>query len=114
LFADSGLVSIIIKNLVSNAIKFSHEGGSVDVAAWVEDKSIHFAVTDRGVGIPEAAIPQLFTKFYRVPMADAAGIQGTGLGLALVREAVLAHGGHIEVESKLGEGSRFTVTIPRQ
>ena len=114
LFADSGLVSMMIKNLVSNAVKFSYEGGSVDVSAWVESKNICLAVTDRGVGIPEAAIPQLFTKFYRVPTADAAGIQGTGLGLALVREAVLAHGGHIEVESRLGEGSRFTVTIPTQ
>jgi len=112
--ADSNLISIVIKNLLSNAIKFSQEGSHVDISTWEEGESICFAVTDNGVGIPEEAIPLLFTKFYRVPMVDAAGIQGTGLGLALVREAVLAHGGRIEVESKLGEGSRFTVTIPKQ
>lgn len=112
--ADSNLISIIVKNLVSNAVKFSHEGEHVQIVAWTENDSICLSVIDNGVGIPQEAIPQLFTTFYRVQMADAAGVQGTGLGLALVREAVLAHGGHIEVESKLGQGSRFTVSIPRQ
>ncbi len=112
LLADEGLIRIVVKNLVSNAIKFSHEGGNVYISVWKDDGSLEFYVEDEGIGIPQDAIPRLFTKFFRVPSAAAAGVRGTGLGLALAKEAVVAHGGHIEVESTLGKGSRFRVTIP--
>nr|MBC7244654.1 GAF domain-containing protein [Chloroflexota bacterium] len=112
LVADDNLIRIVVRNLVSNAIKFSYDGGRVYIRAWKEGEDIKFYVQDEGVGIAQEAIPYLFTKFFRVPSAAAADVQGTGLGLALAKEGVVAHGGRIEVESTLGKGSRFTVTIP--
>ncbi len=110
---DRGLIEILVRNLLDNAIKFSHEGGHVRVSVWHGDEHVSFLVEDEGMGIPEEAIPQLFTKFFRVPSTDAAAVQGTGLGLALAKEAAAVHGGRIEVQSTLGEGSRFTVILPR-
>ncbi|MGC8786914.1 MAG: sensor histidine kinase, partial [Anaerolineae bacterium] len=103
---------IVVRNLVSNAIKFSYNGGHVRIRVWREGNALQFSVQDEGIGIPQEAIPHLFTKFFRVPSASATGAQGTGLGLALAKEAVLAHGGRIGVESALGKGSCFTVMLP--
>lgn len=111
--ADDNLIRIAIRNLVSNAIKFSYDGGHIRIRVWEEGKDVKFYVQDEGIGIAQEAIPYLFTKFFRVPSAAAADAQGTGLGLALAKEAVLAHAGRVEVESTPGKGSRFTVTIPR-
>lgn len=113
LLADRGLIEILVRNLVDNAVKFGREGGHVRVSVWHGDEHVSFLVEDDGMGIPEDALPQLFTKFFRVPSTDAAAVQGTGLGLALAREAAAVHGGRIEVKSSLGEGSRFTVILPR-
>ncbi len=110
--ADENLVRIVVRNLVSNAIKFSYDGGHIWIYAWREGAALRFTVQDNGMGIPQEAIPHLFTKFFRVPSPNAASAQGTGLGLALTKEAVLAHGGRIDVESTLGKGSRFTVELP--
>jgi signal transduction histidine kinase len=110
LWADRELIRGAIRNLVSNAIKFSHDGGHIHVAVWHEADTFKFSVQDEGVGIPEVVLPHLFDKFFRVPATS--DVPGTGLGLALAKEAVTAHGGHIEVESTPGKGSRFTVTIP--
>jgi len=103
---------IVVKNLVGNAVKFSHDDSSVRVKVWQDERGIRFSVTDDGIGIPRDAIPHLFTKFFRVASGSPSEVQGTGLGLALAREAVLAHGGQIDVESTLGKGSCFTVTVP--
>jgi PAS domain S-box-containing protein len=113
LLADRGLIEILVRNLVDNAVKFSQEGGHVRVMAWHGDDHVSFLVEDDGMGIPEDALPQLFTKFFRVPSTDAAAVQGTGLGLALAKEAAAVHGGRIEVKSTLGQGSQFTVILPR-
>lgn len=110
--ADENLVRIVVRNLLSNAIKFSYDGGHVCIHAWQESDALWFDVQDNGVGIPQEAIPHLFSKFFRVPSPNVAGAQGTGLGLALAKEAVLAHGGRIDVESTHGKGSRFTVELP--
>jgi PAS domain S-box-containing protein len=112
LMAEHTLMEIVVKNLVDNAIKFSRDGGRVQISVWQDSKVVKLSVADQGIGIPQDALPQLFTKFFRVASADAAAVQGTGLGLALVKQAVAAHGGHIEVKSKLGKGSCFTVSIP--
>jgi PAS domain S-box-containing protein len=113
LLAEEGLMRSVVKNLISNAIKFSDDGGHVHVSVSEDNGNLKCAVEDNGIGIPQEAIPHLFTKFFRVPSAVAADRQGTGLGLALAREAVAAHGGYIEVQSTLGKGSRFTVVIPK-
>ena len=112
ILADRELMTMIIKNLVGNAIKFSNEGGQVGVVAWEEDAKLILSVVDRGVGIPPDDLPHIFEKFYRVWSTTESGIEGVGLGLVLAKEAAEAHGGKIEVESELGVGSRFIVTLP--
>ncbi len=110
LWGDRELIRVAVRNLVSNAIKFSHDGGQIHIAMGYNDGSFKFSIQDEGPGIPEDALPHLFDKFFRVPATN--GVPGTGMGLALAREAVMAHGGRIEVESTAGKGSRFTVTLP--
>lgn len=110
--ADGQLITTLVKNLISNAIKFSHEGGQVDVATRKHGECIVLDVADRGRGIPAEELPHIFEKFYRSRMVRDEGIGGSGLGLALVREAVETHNGTIDVDSELGAGTRFTVAIP--
>jgi two-component system sensor histidine kinase VicK len=112
LMAEEGLIRSVAKNLIGNAIKFSHDGGHVHIWVSADDGNLQFSVEDNGIGIPEDAIPHLFTKFFRVQSPAVAELEGTGLGLALAREAVVAHGGDIEVQSTLGKGTRFTVIFP--
>jgi K+-sensing histidine kinase KdpD len=112
LWADGDLIRVVVRNLVSNAIKFSDDGGHICITIWHQDNTFKFSVQDEGPGIPEEALPNLFDKFFRVPTAN--DVPGTGLGLALAKEAVMAHGGRIDAESTVGKGSRFTVSIPAQ
>jgi len=112
ILADRDLITSMVKNLIGNAIKFSYEGGKVQVTARKIEDRLEFCVSDQGVGIPPDALPHLFEKFYRPRPTVERAIGGTGLGLALTKEAVEAHGGTIDVESELGVGSRFTVRIP--
>ncbi|MDI7275998.1 MAG: HAMP domain-containing sensor histidine kinase, partial [Anaerolineae bacterium] len=112
LVADREMVSIIFKNLLANAIKFSHEGGEVTATVVPLKEHLLFQVSDHGIGIPEDAMPHLFQKFFRVQSASGSRVEGTGLGLVLAKQAVEAHGGTIEVQSKLGVGTTFTVRLP--
>lgn len=106
------LMISVVKNLIGNAIKFSLEGGDVEVSAWNTEDAVMFDVIDHGIGIPPEDLPHLFSKFYRSQAAWKSGIKGTGLGLALAKEAVEVHHGAITVESQVGSGSRFMVTLP--
>jgi len=110
--ADRTLMTLLVENLISNAIKFSHEGGRVDVVSREEGGHLILEVVDQGIGIPSEEMPYLFRKFRRLQAAQEAGTEGTGLGLVLVKEAVEAHDGRIEVESAVGEGTCFRVTLP--
>jgi len=112
ILADEELMVSLIRNLVSNAVKFSHEGAEVKVKARAEDGQLILSVSDQGIGILSEDLPHLFEKFYRLRSATESGIEGTGLGLTLAKEAAEAHGGRIEAESEVGVGSRFTVTLP--
>ncbi len=109
---DTDRIRQVITNLLSNAVKFSPGGGTITVS--VEDKgtAIEVRIADEGVGIPAAAIPQLFHKFFRVDNTETRKIGGTGLGLALVKQLVEAHGGQVGVESEIGKGSTFFFSIP--
>jgi len=99
-------------NLVSNAIKYTHRGGSVTVKSRLNDKEVVFEVQDTGVGLSPDDCRRVFEKFYRVKK-DREMAQGTGLGLALVKHIVEdVHGGRVEVESELGRGSNFRVCLP--
>ncbi len=102
----------IFANLVSNAVKYTPSGGAVTVTVRKTDGQAQVEVADTGIGIPEEALPHLFEEFYRAPNAKALDEVGTGLGLAIVRDLVERYKGRIEVKSKLGHGSTFTVTFP--
>jgi signal transduction histidine kinase len=97
---------------VDNAIKYSHEGGSVEIGAREEGADISLWVRDTGMGIPHGEMERIFARFYRVDKARSRRVGGTGLGLAIVKDIVDFHGGRIKVESVLGKGSTFTVTLP--
>lgn len=98
-------------NLIENAIKYT-DAGSVAVRVSTSGDEALFSVTDTGIGIPEEAQAHLFERFYRVDKARSRGTGGTGLGLAIVERVIALYGGRVEVRSKLGEGSTFTVHLP--
>jgi signal transduction histidine kinase len=110
---DPQRIGQVVANLVANAVKFTPRGGSVgvDVAATADGARIE--VVDTGVGIDPTELPHIFERFYRGSRANEARSSGSGLGLAIVRSIVDMHGGNVEVESRVGAGSRFTVTLPR-
>jgi signal transduction histidine kinase len=102
---------LIIKNLIDNAIKFTMSG-TVSVEAWAENGRIFVEVKDEGIGIPRQALPNLFGRFFRAQTAVERGIAGTGLGLYMVKEGVVNHSGTIDVKSKEGQGTTFTIQLP--
>ncbi len=110
--ADPERVHQVLFNLVDNAVRFTPEGGAVRIEAERHDGSVVVSVADTGVGIPEAALPRLFERFYRVDSSRARGDGGTGIGLAIARSVVEAHGGTIRAESEPGLGSTFTFDLP--
>ena len=110
---DPDRIEQVLTNLVSNAIKYSPQGGSVEVCMdFLPPGSLRFEVADHGVGLKEEDRLHMFEKFYRVEGAQLTGIRGTGLGLAISKYLVEAHGGRIGVESRPGEGSTFWFELP--
>lgn len=102
-----------LSNLVDNAIKYTNAGGTVKVHAKSTDQWVEFEVCDTGVGIPTRDLDRVFERFYRVDRARSRKTGGTGLGLAIVRHVAANHGGEVAVRSREGEGSTFTLRIPR-
>jgi two-component system sensor histidine kinase SenX3 len=101
-----------IGNLIDNAIKYSDPGTVVDVTVQAVANDVVVKVADHGIGIPTRDIDRIFERFYRVDQARSRKTGGTGLGLAIVRHAVVNHEADIDVESRLGEGSTFTMRFP--
>ncbi|MCT1620205.1 sensor histidine kinase [Janibacter hoylei] len=99
-------------NIVSNAVKFTPEGGTVRVTAHRDGQVARISCADSGMGIPEADQKRLFTRFFRASNAQKGQIQGTGLGLVIVRTIAEAHGGEVELSSVEGEGTTVTITLP--
>jgi signal transduction histidine kinase len=112
--ADKSLISQAVKNLVSNAIKYSPERTTVTVTTALEASNVRVSVEDRGYGIPAEARDRVWEKFYRVVReGQEKDDESTGLGLSFVREVVEQHGGRVELETEEGRGSRFSFTLPR-
>lgn len=111
-FCDADLMAQAFTNLIANAVSYSPSKTEIMVEARASDDALVIQVEDQGYGIPADALPRIFEKFYRVPRLEDAETQGTGLGLALVREIVELHGGRVTVESEPGVGSTFSVRLP--
>jgi signal transduction histidine kinase len=109
--ADADRIDHVFTNLLTNALKFTDPGGKVTLSAATEENFVRFIVKDTGVGIPEEHLPRVFDRFFRVPRENRPS--GAGLGLAIAKDIVEAHGGTIGVKSKPGEGSEFSFTLKR-
>ncbi|MGG3912587.1 ATP-binding protein [Rossellomorea vietnamensis] len=109
---DRDKLSQAFTNLISNAIKYSPDGGTITIRFREGEESILIDIRDEGLGIPQEAIPNLFNKFYRVDNSDQRRIGGTGLGLTIVKEIIETHEGDITVSSQEGKGSVFTIRLP--
>jgi signal transduction histidine kinase len=110
--ADPSRLTQLLDNLISNAIKFSFEGGQVAVRTVSENGNVILEVADHGIGIPAGQQQHLFQRFFRGSNAAERAIQGTGIGLSIVKAIVDAHGGSIAVESREGAGTTFRVALP--
>jgi PAS domain S-box-containing protein len=106
------LIREAMENLISNAVKYTPEGGHITVDSYVQAKRLHFIVEDNGIGIPRQALPRLFESFYRVNQEGTENIEGRGLGLSLVKTIIDRHNGEVWVESEVGVGSRFGFWVP--
>jgi signal transduction histidine kinase len=111
-FADDGRIEQVLNNLISNAVKYSPEGRSVEVAVRVVEHDCVCAVTDHGIGVPKAEQRHLFGRFYRASNVSASSISGLGMGLYICRAIVEGHGGQIWIDSAEGKGSTFSFSIP--
>jgi signal transduction histidine kinase len=110
-WGDAGTLAEALLNVIGNAVKYSREGSRVVVSAVRRDEKVVVSVTDTGVGIPEADLPRLFDAFYR-GQAASSGVGGAGIGLAITRRIVEAHGGTITAASDPGRGSTFVIALP--
>ncbi|WP_181311665.1 sensor histidine kinase [Nocardioides campestrisoli] len=111
---DGGQVAAAVSNLVSNAVTYSDEGTSVLVTAKGTERTVEISVVDRGIGIPPEELDRIFERFYRVDPARHRSTGGTGLGLSIVKHVAATHGGDVSVWSVEGEGSTFTLSLPRK
>lgn len=110
--ADALRIEQVLNNLISNAIKYSPQGGPVTIEVTQRGSKACVAVSDQGIGIPQEALSNLFQRFYRADNVTGRRMSGTGIGLYVVKELLTLHGGTVEVESSEGEGSTFTVCLP--
>jgi two-component system phosphate regulon sensor histidine kinase PhoR len=111
---DPALIEQAVVNLLDNALKYSEPQSTVLVKSNQKDSEVIISVQDHGIGIAQKHLPRLFERFYRVDKARSRNMGGTGLGLAIVKHIAQAHGGHVSVDSKLGEGSRFSIHLPQK
>ncbi|MEW6200122.1 MAG: ATP-binding protein [Planctomycetota bacterium] len=109
---DKQRLSVLINNLIGNAIKYTPEGGQVQVKLELTPHTLRIAVSDTGIGIAPPDQPHVFEKFYRAASDAVQSVTGTGLGLAIAREVARLHGGDIQLQSTLGKGSVFTIELP--
>ncbi len=112
-YADKDKISQVLVNLLSNALKYTPEGGMVIINIQYNDVNTEISVTDNGPGIPDEDLPYIFERFYRADKSRNKLTGGSGIGLTICKSIVLAHGGSINVQSNIGKGTKFTFTIPK-
>ncbi len=111
-FGDPDMLTQVVINLVDNAIKYTPPGGEVHIESVNEGSHVRVVVWDTGIGIPPESLPRVFERFYRVEQTRARELGGIGVGLAIVKHIVKAHGGQVFAESEVGKGSVFSFTLP--
>ena len=112
-FGNAGQVTIAVANLVANAVAYSGDDSTVLVSSKVQDDGVEISVVDQGIGIPTREMERIFERFYRVDPARHRSTGGTGLGLSIVKHVAATHGGDVRAWSVEGQGSTFTLTLPR-
>jgi signal transduction histidine kinase len=112
--SDAKQLMTLFSNLIANAIYYSPEGGSIEISTIEADDGTHVSIADHGIGISEKAMPLIFDEYYRTPEGAQFNKQSTGLGLSIVKQISINLGLRIRVESTLGKGSTFAVTIPHK
>lgn len=110
---DKDKITQALINILSNAIRYSNEGGTIEINEIAYENRVLISVEDRGIGISEEDLKYVFERFYRADKSRTRATGGTGIGLTIVKSIVSAHGGEIYVKSKLGEGSKFTIILPK-
>ena len=113
IFGDAHRLKQMVWILIHNAIKFTPGGGEIKITLQDMDDTVYFTIKDTGIGIPEQDLPKIFDRFYRVDKARSRQEGGSGLGLAICKYIVDRHQGTIDVESKLGEGTKFKIRFPK-
>ena len=108
---DKSLFGMAVQNLLSNAVKYTPEGGKICLSTSSKEEEFRIEVKDTGIGIAEDELDQVFEKFYRASSAES--VHGSGIGLSTARAIVRLHGGDVEAVSKCGEGSTFSIVLPR-
>jgi two-component system sensor histidine kinase ResE len=111
---DPDRIEQVLTNLIDNAIRHTSEHGSVLISVASKENDLMIKIQDTGSGIPQEDLPFVFERFYKADKARTRGRAGTGLGLAIVKNIVEAHQGKIQVHSKLGEGTTFSILLPRK
>ena len=110
---DKDRIEQVMLNILSNAIKYTHEGGRIDIDIKASASDVTISVEDNGIGIPEQDLGRVFDRFYRVDKARSRSVGGTGLGLAISKQIVEEHMGTIRAEKARSRGTRFVLTLPR-
>lgn len=113
IFADGDKIIQVVVNLLSNSIKYSNDGGNINITILETTNSAIFRIEDNGIGIPENELPFIFERFYRADKSRNRKTGGSGLGLAIVKSIVEAHGGKVSVDSQINNGSCFEVILPK-
>ncbi|WP_036730486.1 HAMP domain-containing sensor histidine kinase [Peptoniphilus mikwangii] len=111
IYADRHALDQILMNIISNAIKYTDEGGKIKISATSNYFNVNIIVEDNGIGIPESDLPRIFERFYRVEKGRSRAMGGTGLGLSIARELTLSMGGDIKIDSKFKEGTKISISL---
>lgn len=111
-YADKDRINQVVVNIVSNALKYTPEGGNITVVSGQQEQSVYIKISDTGMGIPEKDLPHIFDRFYRVDKARSRKMGGTGLGLAIAKEIIEAHDGTISIDSIYQSGTTVTIKLP--
>ncbi len=114
ILGDRARIEQVLLNMVSNAVKYTKDGGKMRMTAGAKNGEVWCSVRDNGIGIPKEDVTKVFDRFYRVDKARSRESGGTGLGLSIAKEIVARHGGRMELESREGKGTNITVWLPSE